>query len=334
MIDKSSQISVGVAGVGSMGANHARVYESLPDVNLVGVTDVDQERAAAIAQAHGTRVLTEAELTEVADAISICVPTRFHHETAHHYLNGGCDVLVEKPFVRDIAKGEELIHLAEKQGRILQVGHVERFNPAVQMLNDVLEGLNIVAFNAERLGPPLDRHISDNAILDLMIHDIDIVVSLAGGSLTSIGGAGVRENRHVTATLGFEPDIVAELTASRLTQEKVRKLDIVAEECLVRVDYIDRSIAIHRASTPEYIRNDENIRYRHESIVERPMIESSEPLRNELSSFVETVQNGSKPVVSGEDGLVAVWIAKKIESMSNSNTGAIQQPRFNEVTPN
>jgi len=327
-----SGLSVGVIGVGSMGKHHARVYNSLDGVNLVGVTDVDEERAADVAAHHGTDAWPLHSLIKAVDAVSIAVPTEYHHEIASKCLENDVDVLIEKPLVRDLSEGSELIRQAETTDAVLQVGHIERFNPAVLALENILQAKNIIALNAERLGPPLERDISDSAVLDLMIHDIDIVCSLVGNSPTSIIGAGVRGNRHATATLTFECDIIAELTASRLTQKKIRKLDIVTEDCLVRVDYIDRSIEIHRASTPEFIQEDENIRYRHESIVERPMVDSTEPLQNELSSFVEAVRERSQPAVTGEDGLEAVHIAQQIDESDEMGASEVVVPDFREVS--
>ena len=324
--------SVGVIGVGSMGKHHARVYSALDSVNLIGVTDADEERADEVATQHGTDTWSSDSLIEAVDAVSIAVPTEYHYEIALKCLQNGVDVLIEKPFVRNLSEGTELIRLAESNDAVLQVGHIERFNPAVLALDDILQDRSIVALNAERLGPPLQRDIRDSAVLDLMIHDIDIVCSLAGNSPTSIVGAGVRNNRHATATLTFECDIIAELTASRLTQKKIRKLDIVAEECLIRVDYIDRSIEIHRASTPEFIQKDENIRYRHESIVERPMVDSTEPLWNELSSFVEAIRERSQPAVTGEDGLEAVHIAQQIDEANEMGASEVMVPDFREVS--
>jgi predicted dehydrogenase len=296
-----------------MGQHHTRVYDSLPNADLVGVFDTDEEQANKIASQYGVQAFSLSELLSRVDAVSIAVPTRFHYDIASQCLHAGCDVLIEKPIVRDISEGVNLIQLAERQDAVLQVGHIERFNPAVQALDDIVPDLDVIAFNAKRLGPPLDRHVEDSAVLDLMIHDIDIILSLVEEYPNSVASAGALENRHAIATMTFESGVIAELTASRLTQKKIRTLDIIARECLVQVDYIDRSIEIHRASTPKYIQEDENIRYQHESIVERPMVESTEPLRNELSAFIDAVKNRSTPIVTGEDALNAVRIANQLD---------------------
>jgi len=332
MMGQDTDIVAGVVGVGSMGQHHARVYGSLPNVELAGVSDVDDEQAAEVAAEHGTRALERSELLETADAVSVAVPTQFHYEIARECLTSGTDVLVEKPFVRTLANGRELVRLAEEHDRILQVGHIERFNPAVRTLADILTDQEIIALKCERLGPPTGRDIDDSAVLDLMIHDIDIVLAIVGESPTSITGAGVRGNQHATATLQFGSDVIAELTASRLTQRKVRKLDIVTEESLINVDYIDRSIEIHRASTPEYVSEDDDVRYRHGSVVERPMVDSEEPLRNELSSFVESVRTRSEPKVTGEDGIEALHIARQTDRVGDTESRYLDLRAPSEVS--
>jgi len=296
-----------------MGQHHVRVYEALPEAELIGVTDADADRAEEIAAEYDTDAYDLETLLGQVEAVSIAVPTRYHVEIASTCLKAGVDVLIEKPIASTAAEAKDLIQLADTHDRLLQIGHIERFNPAVQTIEEFIDSLQIIAVNAERMGPPPDRRIDDSAVLDLMIHDIDIVLSLIDETPETISGAGVQNNRHATATMAFEDEIIANLTASRVTQQKVRKLEVIAEECLVRVDYMSKDVEIHRQSRPEYITDDEDIRYRHESIVERPIVDSTEPLANELSSFVESVQERSQPVVDGEDGLRALQIAKHID---------------------
>jgi predicted dehydrogenase len=316
----SDATAVGVIGVGSMGKHHARVYEALPEANLVGVTDADPDRAAETAATYGTTVYEFEDLLEHVSAVSIAVPTRYHYEIASECLEVGVDVLIEKPIANTVREADKLIQEADEHERILQVGHIERFNPAVQTLQEFVDDLNIISINAERLGPPPGRQITDSAVLDLMIHDIDIVLSLVGASPATVSGAGVRENRHATATLTFDSNVVANLTASRVTQQKVRELEVIAEDCLVRVDYMSKEVEIHRQSRPEYLTDDEDVRYRHESIIEQPMVDSTEPLVNELSSFIESVRERSQPVVDGNDGMQALQLANHIDQFRVDNS--------------
>lgn len=307
-------LKVGVIGVGSMGQHHVRIYAQMPIAELVGVFDANTERAEAIAEKYNTVAMELNELLEATTAVSVAVPTQFHLNIITQCFEYGVSPLVEKPVVGDVETGEKLRKLAESADVSVQVGHVERFNPAIQAVQDIIEEFNILAINAERLGPPPERTIEDSAIIDLMIHDIDIVLSLVGENPDSVMSAGIRGNQYGTATINFNSETVATLTASRLTQRKVRRLEITAEECVVEVDYIDQTVEIYRQSMPSYIEKDEGVRYRHESVIERPTVPSTEPLKSELDSFLNMVQMGTTPEVSLEDGLRALDLAQTIEA--------------------
>ncbi|MFC7236104.1 Gfo/Idh/MocA family protein [Halosegnis marinus] len=308
----SEPVRTGVVGVGTMGRHHARLYRELPDTRLVGVADADAERAARVAEEYDTVAYDRDALLAEVDAVSVAVPTPYHAEVADAAMDAGTHLLVEKPFVEDAATGEALVERADREGLVLQVGHVERFNPAVVALADIVPDLDLVAVTADRLGPPLDRRVDDGVVLDLMIHDIDVLLSLVDGPLERVEASGTDDGQYATAVLTFESGVVATLTASRVTQEKVRALSLTARQCQVNVDYGDQSVEIHRHSLPEYIVNNGDVRYRHESITEHPTVENGEPLRAELSAFAEAVRTGGDPVVSGRDGLRALAVAEEI----------------------
>ncbi|WP_280537350.1 Gfo/Idh/MocA family oxidoreductase [Halopenitus sp. POP-27] len=316
-----SSLSVGVIGVGSMGQHHARVYSELANADLIGVSDVDPDRAEQIATEYGTDALSMDELIGAVDAVSIAVPTEYHYEVARKCIENGVSILVEKPFVSDVEEGEELIELAEQHGVQIQVGHIERFNPAVEALEEIVPHLEVTAVDARRLGPDPDREIDDSVVSDLMIHDVDIVLSLIDSDIDSIQTAGTAEGRYATSTLTFVDDTISSLTASRQTQQKVRELTITADDRYVKVDYLDQSIEIHRQSAPEFITDDGSMKYRHESIVEHPVVENIEPLKNELQSFLEAVAEDNTPPVSGTDGLEAVKIIQEIDEQAFSTEG-------------
>lgn len=306
---------VGVIGTGSMGRNHVRVYDTLPEAELVGVADADADAAAAVADEYGVPHLDRAELLEEAAAVSVAVPTEYHFETASAAFDAGTAVLVEKPICGTVDRAQELVERAEEAGVTLQVGHIERFNPAVTTTADVIDDVDeLIAIDADRLGPPISRDITDTVVLDLMIHDIDVVCSLVDAEPSSVEASATREGQYATATLEFSSGVVATLTASRVTQRKVRSLDVTADDRLVTADFLDRGVEIHRHSLPEYVRDAEDVRYRHESIVEYPTVERGEPLRTELASFLESVETGTEPVVSGADGVRALRIAREIEA--------------------
>lgn len=310
------QLPVGVIGVGDMGQHHARVYTETPGVDLVGVVDEDTERARSVATEYSTRELDRSTLFDRVEAVSIAVPTRAHASIAREAIDAGVGLLIEKPFVREPAVGRDLIERARERDVVLQVGHIERFNPAIRTLTDVLADLDVIAIDARRLGPPIDRDVDRSVAFDLMIHDIDILLSLLGTDPQSISAVGCRDNRHVTTTLQFGDGVVGTLTASRLTQQKVRECWITTSECLVVVDYIEQTVRIHRHSLPEYVESAGGVRYRHESITERPTVENGEPLKHELSSFTKAVKNGTEPVVTGVDGLRALELVRQIDTLA------------------
>ena len=308
------RLDAGVIGVGSMGRHHARVYRELPKTDLVGVADADQDAAAEAADSYETAAMEIEELMEAADAVSIAVPTPYHYETARSAIDHGTHVLVEKPFVEDLDAGRRLIEQARERGVTLQVGHIERFNPAIRALSDIVPDLNVIAVDARRLGPPLDRDLEASPVLDLMIHDIDVLLAMIGDDPTVAEAASAADDQYVTATVEFGDGVVGSLTASRVTQRKVRELSITAEECQVYVDYISQSVQVHRHSIPEYIESNGDVRYRHESIVEHPTVDNGEPLKKELSAFARSIAEGTEPIVTGEDGLAALELAREIES--------------------
>ena len=321
-MSRTEPIRAGVVGVGSMGQNHARVYAELPGVELVGVADVDAERASEVAASHDTAALAKGELLDRAEAVSIAVPTAHHASLARECIEADVDVLVEKPFVSEPSEGRALEALADEQGVIVQVGHVERFNPAVQAVSEILSDQEILAVDAQRLGSPRERTIADNAVMDLMIHDIDVLLSLIGEDVTTVNALGAEENRYIDAQLRFESGIVASLTASRVTQKKIRQLSITTRECWIAVDYIDRSVAIHRHSLPEYVERKSGMHYRHEGVVEQPMVDSGEPLKEELASFVDCVRERKTPLVTAADGLRALSVAHKIDRLADDRMEA------------
>lgn len=295
-----------------MGHHHARVYNELCGCDLVGVADADESRAREIAAEYETDVYDIHELAARADAVSIATPTQYHYDLAKRCIESGTSILVEKPFVEDERKGEELIERASEAGITLQVGHIERFNPVTQTLQEIVPGLDVISVKAERLGPRPDRQITDSAVTDLMIHDIDLICSLLDQPISMVTANGNTDGRFATATVEFEDDTIAKLTASRVTQQKIRTLTITAEECYVVVDYINQDIQIHRNSVPEYVADDGDVTYRHESVIENPAVDNGEPLKRELGSFLEAVREGSEPRVTGEDGIQALELAKEI----------------------
>ena len=301
-----------------MGQHHARVYQELPTADLVGVFDVDQTQADKMADKYGTTSMSLESLLAVADAVSIVVPTAYHYDMAMGAIEAGVDMLIEKPITDEPAEGRELLAEAADAGVTIQVGHVERFNPAVRTLSEIATNLEVIAVDSQRLGPPTKREIGDGVALDLMIHDADILLSLVDEPVADVYAAETAADQYVAATVEFESGVIGTLTASRVTQQKIRTLSVTAEDCRVNVDYMAQSVQINRHSLPEYIETDGDVRYRHENVIERPTVENGEPLKKELASFVDAITTGSEPIVTAEDGVRALELVRRVQAATAS----------------
>nr|WP_246279843.1 Gfo/Idh/MocA family oxidoreductase [Natronomonas salina] len=305
-------INAGVIGVGSMGQHHARVYRELPGVDLVGVYDVDHDQAMAVAEEHGTKPLSLDGLVETADVVSIVVPTAFHKEMAERAIESGTDILIEKPLAPTSEAAREIVDAADEADVTLQVGHIERFNPAVQAVSEFADELDPIALEAQRQGPPVDRDGDDDVVMDLMVHDIDVACALLDGEVTAIEATGTAGGDYVTASLTFDDHVVATMTASRVTAKKLRNMAVTADDCRVDVDYTSQDVTITRRTEPEYVAADDGLRFRSETLVEQPTVNNGEPLKEELSSFVESVREDTEPEVTGEDGRRVIELAERV----------------------
>nr|ABQ76005.1 probable oxidoreductase [uncultured haloarchaeon] len=319
MTSEAEPVTAGVVGVGEMGQHHARVYDTLPGVDLVGVYDDDTDRATEIAKTHRTSVMALESLLDRVDLASIVVPTQYHYEVAMQAIEHGVDILVEKPLVSDQRQGADLIEQATERGVIIQVGHIERFNPAIQTLHRVIEDEELIGIETRRLGPPRDRMIDDTVVTDLMVHDIDVALSLVDGEVESVSAMSPYASRpdavndYTTATLQFTDGTTVSHIASRTTQKTTRELTVTTRTKVIEVRYLDQHVEIYRKSDPAYVQDDGAVRYREQTTVEVPFVDTEEPLVNELQSFVDTVRTGGEPVVSATTGLTVVELAQQIE---------------------
>lgn len=232
-------VDVGVIGVGSMGKNHARVYCELRSANLVGVADADTERAKSVGKELGVDAYSVDELLSRVEAVSIVVPTKYHFSVAKQCIDAGVHVLVEKPFVTSMEQGQQLLDAAAANDVTIQVGHIERFNPAVTELSRILEGVTPIAFEARRLGPPpSESRDLDDVVLDLMIHDLDVIQSLVPQPVVDVYAIEAANGQHTTANLLFADGTTASLTASRVTQQKVRELTVTTPDQYIELSLI------------------------------------------------------------------------------------------------
>ncbi len=298
-------LRVGVIGVGYLGQFHAEKYAGITDVELVGVVDSDPARAALIAKKQNTRAFSEPDqLLGLVDAVNIVVPTAYHHQVAKRFLEQGVHVLLEKPITVTLEQADELIDLANRKGLVLQVGHIERFNPAVTAIKALLKSPRYIT--AERAAPFTVRCTDVNVVLDLMIHDLDIVSDLAGSEPKEVSAAGAsvitKEIDMATARIVFHNGCAADVTASRVSDEKKRLLRVFDEECVYASDYQTQKTSVSTKggnAVPELI-------------MSTIPTERRDTLHEEIRAFVRSVQTGSRPLVSGVEGRRALALALRI----------------------
>lgn len=309
------KIRVGVVGVGDFGRQHVRVFRSLEGAELVGIFDADPERARAVAREFGTGAFDSlAALAAEARAVSLAVPTRDHSRVGTELLQRGCDVLVEKPISASLAEADELIRAAEQSRRILQVGHTERFNPAVQAAAHIVD--QPLFFEVHRLGVFSGRSLDVDVIFDLMIHDLDILLTFVPAPVERVHAVGIPilspKVDIASVRLEFGNGCVANLTASRVSTDKVRKLRFFQPHTYVSIDYsrqdvlvisLDRNAAVSGSLGPGL---PAGLQIR--KLETRP----EEPLRAELRAFVEAARSGRSAPVTGAEGRRALELAEQV----------------------
>ncbi|MDZ7265751.1 MAG: Gfo/Idh/MocA family oxidoreductase [candidate division KSB1 bacterium] len=321
-------IRIGVAGVGRLGALHAARLREIAGVELAGVFDVNQQRARQVAAEHGTRAFaTLPELLASCEALTIAVPTSEHFATAQVALQAGRHVLIEKPVTATSAQARQLIALAQAHNLILQVGHIERFNGALRALAGFPLAPRFI--ESHRMASFDPRGTDVAVVLDLMIHDIDIILNLVRSTLTRVDANGVAVVSHepdiANARLQFANGCVANVTASRISQKKMRKLRLFQRDAYISVDFLQGFSEIFRLTAPEESvpgqafplvlgRLDQGARPR-QIIYEKREAPEGNALRLELESFARAIRGEAPPPVTGEDGLRALEVASAITEM-------------------
>jgi predicted dehydrogenase len=302
-------LRVGVVGVGHIGSNHARLYAEIPSAEFTAVYDVDPFRNQIIASKfHATPASSLDEFISMVDAASVATPTNTHYEIARSLLSKGKHALVEKPITDNTGHASELAELAARNGLILQVGHVERFNPVLGALEKHLTHSRFI--EAHRLRPYSERGTDIGVVLDLMIHDLEVILHFVRSPLWSIDAVGVpvlsRSEDIANVRLHFEDGCVANVTASRISPERVRKIRIFQEDAYLSLDYQNQSGEIYRRVGKQIWRD-------------RVDIEHEEPLKLQLSSFIECATTGRQPRVSGSHATAALELAVKITRQISSS---------------
>ncbi|MBT3048883.1 MAG: Gfo/Idh/MocA family oxidoreductase [Candidatus Thiodiazotropha sp.] len=300
------KVRTAVIGVGYLGRYHAQKYAALDDSELVAVVDIDPDTAANVAKECNTEALSDYhDLMDKVDAVSIVVPTQLHHQVAKDFLDSGIHVLLEKPITVTVAEADALIEIARRKQRVLQVGHLERFNSAVLALEGVLKDPQFI--ESHRLAPFNLRGADVNVVLDLMIHDIDIIQKLVGAPIASIdakGGAVLTQEYDIAnARIKFENGCVANVTASRVSMKPQRKMRIFQPDAYISIDFQDKILSIHRKGEKEIFPGIPEI------TSEESVFENSDAIMAELRAFLDAIRTGTLPPVTGEDGREALKTA-------------------------
>jgi predicted dehydrogenase len=304
-------LNVGVIGVGALGKHHARIYANLPGVTLVGVCDVNESAGREVAERHGVPFFSDfRELAALVDAASVAVPTIGHCEVACELLSAGKSALVEKPIAVTLEEADRMIAAADETGAILQIGHLERFNPAVRAAKSVVRMPRF--FEIDRLSVFTPRSLDIDVVADLMIHDLDILAWFANSPVATIHAVGVPALSPkvdiASARIEFENGCVANVTASRVSLEKIRKMRCFHAGGYVSVDYAEQkltALGVHPPATPDG----------RPIIMPLPvMVQNDEPLRAQLAAFVESVTTKTAPEVDGRAGRAALEFARRVVS--------------------
>jgi predicted dehydrogenase len=296
------KVRVGIIGVGYLGMQHARILSYLEEAELKGVADIEFKKAVEIGNRHGVRYFQNYEdMLDEIDAAIVATPTFDHFSISMKLLSEGKSVLVEKPITETVEQAEQLVKMAKKNGPILQVGHLERFNPAVEAVESVISDPKFI--EVQRLGSFSARSLDIDVVLDLMIHDLDIILALLKDEVKSIRSSGIHVVSEkidiANARLEFKSGCVATLTASRVHQGKVRKLRIFEPTVCYSVDYINQEVNIFPLNGRQ-------------TDIKTLKIEKEEPLKKELKSFFQSIKDGKTRKVSGEEALRALKLAYSV----------------------
>jgi len=303
-------LKVAVIGVGHVGEYHVQKYASMPEAEVVGVVDIDSERARFIARRYDTEAyFSHRDILGKVDAVSLAVPTKDHFSIGMDVLRKGAHLLVEKPITDDVDQAERLIEEAAKRNLVLQVGHTERFNPAVREMQAMVS--RPIFVESHRLNPFTPRGTDVDVVLDLMIHDLDIILNLVGSTIRELHGVGMSvitgKTDIANVRIIFENGAVANLTASRVSNKTIRKLRIFQSDAYLSVDFANKELGVTRLDQeslgPEGYP---------QIVTSKMRFPDSDPMLLEIRSFLSAITEQRRPEVPGEDGKRALWVAKSI----------------------
>ncbi len=328
-IELDKRIRIGIIGVGKMGTYHANVLSTMDDeIEFIGVYDIDDRRAQEISKKYKIRAYENMEdLLGEADGVCVAVPTGIHYDISKKALDAGVHTLVEKPISRTIEEATDLVNTATTNKLIFQVGHIERFKGAVAELKKIVADPYLV--EARRIGPWKDRDWDTGVVLDLMIHDIDIVLSLINSGVVHIDSIGNRVKSSfediASAVLQFENGAIATITSSRLSETRIRTMAISQDKAYIVLDFEANDINIYRGSSARFFVSPVEITYKHDSFVERVLVQKENALKDELQHFIDCIYERTEPIVSGEDDIKTLDITLKIIGQIEKRIQASEQ---------
>lgn len=327
----NNPIKVAVIGAGMMGKNHLKTYKSLNNFELVGVYDIFPEAAQNAAEMFGIKAFSSLEEVATAvDAVSVVTTSVTHAEVGEFFLNKGIHCLIEKPLAATEEECNRLITAAKNNNVTLLVGHIEQFNPAIEQLHKLLaDNSQICSLATNRMSAASGRITDVDVAMDLMIHDAEVVLSLVKSPVTNVSASAVRNAKspsgkdYITALLEFANGATATMTASRITQSRVRTLSVTTNDNYIDMDFINQSIAVHSQGRMHNVAADslpENMRYGLKGSVENLFIPTAQPLTSELNHFADCILGKATPRITGEQALAALRIIWKVQQCLNNNS--------------
>lgn len=320
-------IRMGLIGVGRMGRYHYNLYDEIGDIFKTAVCDADPEILKNLPKHEDTIVsLNYRDILPHVDAVTIAAPTKYHYEIAKDCLEAGKHVLVEKPITTDYDQAVELFEIAAKKNLILHIGHVERFNGAVQEIKKLVD--NPFLIESRRVGPYVERMKNDSIVLDLMIHDIDIIMNLVNREVIDIEAKGSVVYSELpdfaNVTLVFDNNSVANILVSRVTQKKDRMMSISQHDAFIYLDYTNQDINIYRKGSSQHVFGNKELKYINEYVLERVFVYKDNPLKMEIKHFINCIKGETGRIVTVEHELRSLKVALSIDSIMKKRMGRVR----------
>lgn len=317
-------LKMGLIGIGRMGTYHLNLYDEIPSIKLAALSDIDADNLREKSKKFNVYSSVNYEdILDKVDMVTVAVPTKFHYEIVKKCLMRGKHVLVEKPITTNFEEAVELFEIAEKNNVVLHIGHVERFNGAVQELKKIVN--NPYLIESRRVGPYVERMKDDSIVLDLMIHDIDIILNIMNKEVIDVEAKGSKVYSNLpdfaSVTLVFENNAIANILVSRITQKKDRTLSISQEDAFIHLDYTSQDINIYRKGLSQHIFGNKELTYKNEYILERLFVYKDNPLKLEIKHFIDCIKGKKPRIVSINHELRSLKVALEVDKILKKKEG-------------